>query len=83
MGTTSIWLSKDNHDSRGMCTTSSECETVIIAMLMVMSGTDPHVISGAWDGLLVKTLVGLCRSEFTRLWFSHGETPWRDRDHYL
>jgi hypothetical protein len=28
---------------------------------------DPHMISGTWDGLLVKSLVGLCRSGFTRL----------------
>jgi hypothetical protein len=28
-----------------MCTTSAECKTVIIAMLMVKSGMDPHMIS--------------------------------------
>jgi hypothetical protein len=33
-----------------MCTTSEECKTVITVMLMVMSGTDPHMISETWDG---------------------------------
>jgi hypothetical protein len=28
-----------------MYTTSAECKTVIIVMLMVMSGMDPHMIS--------------------------------------
>jgi hypothetical protein len=46
VGTTSIRLSKDNHDSWVMCTTSAECKTVITAVLMVMSGLDPHMISG-------------------------------------
>jgi hypothetical protein len=41
------------------------------------------MISGSWDGLLVKSLVGLCRSGFTRLCIGHGETPWHDRDRYL
>jgi hypothetical protein len=49
-GTMSIQLSKDNHDSWGMCTTSAECKTVIITVLTVMSGMDPHMISGTWDG---------------------------------
>jgi hypothetical protein len=61
VGTTSIRLPDDNHDSWVMCTTSTECKTVITAMLMVMSGMDPHMISGntgfglAWLG---------CRSGF-------------------
>jgi hypothetical protein len=38
--------SKDDHDSWETCTTSSECKTVIIVMLMVMSGMDPHMIIG-------------------------------------
>jgi hypothetical protein len=42
----SIWLSKDNHDSWGTCTTFVEYKTVITVMLMVMSGMDPHMISG-------------------------------------
>jgi hypothetical protein len=29
-----------------MCTTSAECKIVITAMLTVMSGMDPHMISG-------------------------------------
>jgi hypothetical protein len=33
-----------------MCTISAECKTVIIAVLTVMSGMDPHMISGTWDG---------------------------------
>jgi hypothetical protein len=35
---------KDNHDSWGMCTTSAECKAIFIAVLMVMSGMDPHSI---------------------------------------
>jgi hypothetical protein len=46
VGTMSIQLSKDNHDSWVMRTTSVECKTVITAVLMVMSGMDPHMISG-------------------------------------
>jgi hypothetical protein len=79
----SIRLSKVNHDSWGTCTASVECKTIITAMLTVMSGMDPHMISGTWDGLLVKSLVGLCRTGFARLWIGHGETLWRDRDRYL
>jgi hypothetical protein len=47
--TMSIRLSEDNQDSWGMCTTSAECKTIITAVLMVMSGMDPHMISGTWD----------------------------------
>jgi hypothetical protein len=46
VGTTSIHLCKDNHDSWGTCTTSAECKTVITTMLTVMSAMDPHMISG-------------------------------------
>jgi hypothetical protein len=45
----SIQLSKDNHDSWGTCTTSTEWKTVITVVLMVMSSMDPHMISGIWD----------------------------------
>jgi hypothetical protein len=38
--------SKDDHDSWGTSTTSIECKTIITVMLMVMSGMDPHMISG-------------------------------------
>jgi hypothetical protein len=36
---------KDNRDSWGTCTTSTECKTVITVVLTVMSGMDPHMIS--------------------------------------
>jgi hypothetical protein len=32
-----------------MCTTSAECKTVIIVVLMVISGMDPHMISEIKD----------------------------------
>jgi hypothetical protein len=35
---------QDGHDSWGMCTTSTECKTVLTAVLMFMSGMDPHMI---------------------------------------
>jgi hypothetical protein len=38
--------SKDDHDSWLPCITSVECKTVITVVLMVMSGMDPHMISG-------------------------------------
>jgi hypothetical protein len=59
---------KDNRDSWGMYVTSTECRTVITAVLMVMSGIDPHTIrdlnSYGWD---VGSMVSLvfrsnCRS---------------------
>jgi hypothetical protein len=71
VGTTSIRLSEDNHDSWGMCTTSAECKTVRTAMLTVMSSMDPHMISGN-TGF---GLVGLLKWIFIRLWVGHGETP--------
>jgi hypothetical protein len=48
---------KDDRNSWGMCTTSAECKTVITAMLMVMSGMDPHMISGTRVGLVELVLV--------------------------
>jgi hypothetical protein len=54
----SIRLSKDNHDSWGMCTTSTECKTVITAVLTVMSGMDPHMISEIWDGFWLSLWLG-------------------------
>jgi hypothetical protein len=71
----SIRLSKDNHDSWGTCTTSTECKTVITAMLMVMSGMDPHMISGNLGWVFVKFSLGCVEVGFSRLWVSHGETP--------
>jgi hypothetical protein len=67
--------SKDDHDSWGICTTSANYKTVITAVLTVMSSMDPHMISGNLGWILVKSLVGLCQSEFTRSWVGHGETP--------
>jgi hypothetical protein len=50
-------LSEDNHDSWVTGTASAECKTIIIAMLTVMSGMDPHMIrwnlSLVWFGWLV------------------------------
>jgi hypothetical protein len=46
VGTTSIWLSKDNHDSWVTCTSSTECKTIITVVLTVMSVMDPRMISG-------------------------------------
>jgi hypothetical protein len=60
IGTMSIWLYEDNHDSWVMCTTSAECKTVIIAVLTVMSGMDPHMIR--WNlGWVWFDLVGLSK----------------------
>jgi hypothetical protein len=50
---------KDDHDSWGMCTTSAECKTIITVMLTVMSGMDPHMISGTRVGLVELGLVSL------------------------
>jgi hypothetical protein len=50
---------KDNHDSWGMCiTTSTECRTVMIAMLTVMSGMDPRMIRETCDGMVGMSGVG-------------------------
>jgi hypothetical protein len=48
-----IQLSKDNHNSWGTCITSVESKIVIIVMLMVMSGMDPHMISGNLGWILL------------------------------
>jgi hypothetical protein len=58
-----------------MCTTSAECKTVITTVLTIMSGMDPHMISGNLRWVLVKSLVWLCQSGLTRLLVGHGETP--------
>jgi hypothetical protein len=75
IGTMSIRLSKDNHDSWGMCTTSAEYKTVIIVVLMVISGMDPHMISGNLGWVFVKSQLGCVEVGFIRLWVGHGETP--------
>jgi hypothetical protein len=64
----------DNHDSWGICITSLECKTVIIAMLIVMSSMDPHMISGNLGWVLVKPWLGCVEVGFIRLWVAHGET---------
>jgi hypothetical protein len=77
IGTTSIWLFKDNHDSWVTYTTSAECKTVITAVLMVMSGMDPHMISGnPGFGLVWMVWLGwFVEVDCIRLWVGHGETP--------
>jgi hypothetical protein len=42
-----------------MCKTSAECKTVITVVLTVMSGMDPHMISGTQVGLVESSLVSL------------------------
>jgi hypothetical protein len=74
IGTTSIQLSEDNHVSWGMCTTSAECKTIIIVMLTVMSGIDPHMISGNLGWVFVMSWLGCVEVGFIRLWVGHGET---------
>jgi hypothetical protein len=70
----SIQLSKDNHDSWGTCTTTAECKTVITVVLTVMSGTDPHMISGNLRWVFVKSRLDCVEVGSIRLWVSHGET---------
>jgi hypothetical protein len=48
---------KDDRDSWGTCTTSVECKTVITAVLTVMSGMDPRMISGTRVGLVESGMV--------------------------
>jgi hypothetical protein len=60
VGTTSIQLSEDNHDSWVTCISSAECKSVITAVLMVISGMDPHMISGNIRMGNGHVLVGLC-----------------------
>jgi hypothetical protein len=63
----SIQLSKDNHDSWRMYTTSAECKTVIIAVLTITSGMDPHMISGNLGWVFVKSWLGCVEVGFIRL----------------
>jgi hypothetical protein len=71
----SIRLSKDNHDSWGMRTTSIECKTIITTVLTVMSSMDPLMISEnlRWFFLSLGWVVS--KWGFIRLWVGHGETP--------
>jgi hypothetical protein len=77
VGRTSIRLSEDNFDSWVTCTTSAECKTVIIAVLTVMSGMDPHMIRWnlrwVWFGLV--WFGWFVEVDFIRLWVGHGVTP--------
>jgi hypothetical protein len=57
--------------------------TMCTTLLTVMSGIEPHMISETLDGFWLSFWLGRVEVAFTRLWVSHGETPWRDRDHYL
>jgi hypothetical protein len=41
------WIQAVSHYTWGMCTFSVECKTIMIAVLMVKGGKDPHMIS--WD----------------------------------
>jgi hypothetical protein len=50
---------KDDRESWRMCTTSAECKTITTAVLTVMSGMDPHMISGTRVGLVGLGLVNL------------------------
>jgi hypothetical protein len=69
----SIRLSEDNHDSWITCTASAECKTIITVVLTVMSGINPHMISGnpwfGWVGLvgLSKWIILGCGSVTVRL----------------
>jgi hypothetical protein len=80
VGTMSIQLSEDNHDSWVTCTTFAECKTVIIAVLTVLSGMDPHMIRWnlrwVWFGLVWFGFVGwFVEVDLIRLWIGHGVTP--------
>jgi hypothetical protein len=66
---------KDNRNSCGTCTTSTECKTVITVVLTVMRGMDPHMISGDLGWVLVMSWLCSVEVGFFRLWVSHGETP--------
>jgi hypothetical protein len=50
---------KDDRDLWEMCTTSAKCKIVITVMLTVMSGMDPHMISGTRVGLVESGMVSL------------------------
>jgi hypothetical protein len=60
-----------------MCTSSTECKTVIIAVLTVMSGMDPHMIRWnlrwVWIGLV--WLGWFVEVDLFRLWVGLSVTP--------
>jgi hypothetical protein len=66
---------KEDHDSWELCTTSTECKTVITAVLTVMSGMDPHMISRTWVGLVELGLVSLlCFATLGRMYDNKEST---------
>jgi hypothetical protein len=75
VGTMSIWLSEDNHDSWVTCTTSVECKTVITVVLTVMSGMDPHMIRWNLRWVCFGLVGWFVEVDLIRLWVSHGVTP--------
>jgi hypothetical protein len=74
VGTTSIRLSEDNHDSWVTCTASTECKTVVTAVLTVMSGMDPHMISEN-PGFGLVWFDWFVEVDLIRLWVGHDGTP--------
>jgi hypothetical protein len=58
---TRLWngypATEDDRDSWETCTTSAECKTVITVVLTVMSGIDPHMISGTRVWLVESSMV--------------------------
>jgi hypothetical protein len=48
---------EDDHDSWVTCTTSTECKTIVTVVLTIMSGMDPHMISGTRVGLIESSMV--------------------------
>jgi hypothetical protein len=87
---TSIRLFKDNHDSWETSRIPVKCKIVITAVLMVMSGKDPHMVSGTWDGFVLSlgwvvskwVLLG-CGSVTMRLCDVIEASSLRRRVHYL
>jgi hypothetical protein len=75
IGTTSIRLSEDNHDSWVTCTASAECKTVITAVLMVMSSMDPHMIRWNLRWVWLGLVGWFVEVDLIRLWVGHGVTP--------
>jgi hypothetical protein len=80
VSTMCIRLPEGNHDSWVTCIASAECKTVITAVLTVMSGMEPHMISGnpgfGWVGLSKWILLG-CGSVTVRLRDAIGTTSRR------
>jgi hypothetical protein len=58
-----------------MCTPSTECKTIIAAVLTVMSVMDPHMISENLGWVFIKSWLGCVDVGLIRLWVGHSETP--------